>query len=140
MLVALVKGTVEIAYTTKNSLINSENDKGTNDGSNLISTHALFPYNGGDPLINTFDWERTEWDIRYVGTSGTVEETIFSPFYENNTEFSGIAVRFDEGGNYAGGEDYAALEGWELIKANLGYNADGTTRKPGARASLCNAI
>lgn len=128
ILASLVEGTLDIAYTTKNRLINSENDTGTDDGSNLISTHAFFPYNGGNTLVNTFDWQQTQWTVRYMDGVGTVIDNVFSPFYSNNTEFSGIAARFDLSGDYQGGEDFAGTEGWELIKANLGYNADGTVR------------
>ncbi len=128
MLVQLVQGEVELAYTTKNYLINSENDTGTDTGSTLVSTHALFPYNEGGTFINTFDWQQTQWPVRYVGEGGTVTANVFSPFYNNSTEFSGIAAGFDLQGNYVGGEDFAGTEGWELIKANLGYNANGTIR------------
>lgn len=128
MLVQLVEGDVEVAYTTKNRLINLSTDFGTDNGGNFVSNHVFFPYNKGDTFLNTFDWQQTQWPVRYVGNAGTVEDLVFSPFYSNKTEFSGISARFDPEGNYIGGEDFSASEGWELLKADLGYNANGTPR------------
>ncbi len=128
MLVRLVEGDVKLSYTSKNRLVNSVNDFGTDNGSNFVSNHVFFPYNKGDTFLNTFDWQQTQWPVRYVGNAGTVTDMVFSPFYSNRTEFSGISARFDPGGNYIGGEDFSASEGWELIKADLGYNANGSSR------------
>ena len=41
------------------------------------------------------------------------------------TTFAGIAANYSLNGDYIGGEDFSPGEGWELIKANLGYFADG---------------
>ncbi len=129
MLTSLVTGTVEIAYTTKNRMLNSENDFGTDDGSDLASTNAFFPYDRGNALINSFDWQETEWIVRYREGQGDVIDEVTSPFYKTGDGFNGIAADFaGEGGTYSGGEDFSPMEGWELIKANLGYNANGTER------------
>ncbi|AXT63376.1 T9SS C-terminal target domain-containing protein [Aquimarina sp. AD10] len=124
----LKKGEITIASTPKNFLIGSANDKGDNDGSNFISTNAYLPYNQGKAFVNTFNWQQTQWDVRYIGDNGLVEERVFSPFYSNEIDFAGISAKYSPNGSYLGGEDFSAVEGWELIKSNLGYNADGTKR------------
>ncbi len=125
MLARLESGKVELSYTRRNSILNSMNDFGHDDGSNFISTNPYFPYNQGRTTVNSFDWLGTKWKVRYNGDNGTVEDSIYSPFYENNFAFSGIAASFGPSGDYQGGEDYNSEEGWELIKANLGYYANG---------------
>ncbi|WP_103072107.1 T9SS type A sorting domain-containing protein [Aquimarina sediminis] len=128
MLVQLKKGFIELGYTSKNYLINSEDNFGSDSGDELASTFSFFPYNKGNSLINTFDWQQTKWAVRYHGNNRSVETSVFSPFYKNHRAFSGISAQFDATGIYQGGEDFVSSEGWELIKANLGYNADGSIR------------
>ncbi len=125
MLTRLKKGTVRLSYTPKNYVINSKNDFGYDDGKNFAATNSFFPYSNSNSLINTFDWQQTQWPVRYYGDNGLVEEKIFSPFYENDMAFSNIAAQYSKSGEYMGAEDFATEEGWELIKANLGYDADG---------------
>jgi hypothetical protein len=128
MLVRLSSGEIAVSYTPKNYLINSNEDFGWDDGSGLTSTDAFFPYNAGQSLVNSFDWRHTQWQIRYYGDNGEVEENVFSPFYSNDLAFSSISAKFDATGKYLGGEDYVVTDGWELIKANLGYYADGSIK------------
>ena len=128
MLAHLTNGTVKLSYSPKNNLLNSPDDFGEDNGANFTSTSSYFPYNGGDALVNKFDWQETQWKVRYYGDNGTVEELVYSPFYENGLAFSSIAARFSPSGEYIGAEDYAVEEGWELIKANLGYYANGNIK------------
>ncbi|MCV9385968.1 putative Ig domain-containing protein [Reichenbachiella ulvae] len=131
LLVGLEEGEVSLAYTMANGLINSSNDQGSISGKHLASTNPYLPYNKGEKLVNTFDWQQSQWMVRYDG--GLAEgEAEFSPFYNNtNAGFSGISAKFDpDDGSYMGGEDFSSIEGWELLKANLGYYADGTEINP----------
>ncbi|MCG8696648.1 MAG: hypothetical protein MI922_01235, partial [Bacteroidales bacterium] len=125
MMARLSNGTVKLSYSPKNNTFNSPDDFGYDNGSDFISTSSFFPYNGGKELVNTFDWQKSKWDIRYYGDNGTVEESVYSPFYESNMAFSSIAASFSPSGDYVGAEDFAVEEGWELIKANLGYHSNG---------------
>ncbi len=128
MLLQLKKGQVDISYKPK-SLVNTLDDKGTLAGSDFVSSDPYMPYNQGRELINTFDWQATQWPLRYQ-ESGINEELVFSPFYSNETAFGGISAQFKGNGSYLGGEDFVAAEGWELVKAHLGYAADGTEVDP----------
>ncbi len=128
MLVRMKKGTVRLSYSPENNTFNSPDDFGHDNGDGFISTNSYFPYNIGNKLINTFDWQESQWNIRYYGDNGTVDELVYSPFYENNQTFSSIAAHFSPSGEYLGAEDFAVEEGWELIKANLGYQANGKER------------
>ena len=127
VLVKLDVGNLDLAYKTANGLISSENDNGIDNGANIVSTESFMPYNKGNTLVNSFDWQKTKWKVRYT-ESGDKEVEVFSPFYSSDVEMSSISARFDQSGSYLGGEDYSAFEGWELVKANLGFNADGTVR------------
>ena len=127
VLVTLDAGNLDLAYKTANGLIGSENDNGIDNGANIVSTEAFMPYNKGNSLVNRFDWQKTKWKVRFA-ESGDQEVEVFSPFYSSDVEMSSISARFDQSGSYLGGEDYSAFEGWELVKANLGFNADGTVR------------
>ena len=131
ILAGLDQGGVNLAYTLKNGLINSASDMGNIPGNNLVSTNPYLPYNQGEKLINTFDWQDSKWQIRYNG--GPEEgEAIFSPYYDNSSaELSSISAKYDsDNGDYIGGEDFSPLEGWELLKSNLGYYADGAKLDP----------
>ncbi len=129
MLVSLDKGQVDLSYTMGNGLVNSQNDMGFNSGKDYVSTDYYLPYNKGKSYINTFDWQRPEWAVRYTVEDGTAEEIITSPFYSSDNAKSGISAKFNNAASaYLGGEDYMPTEGWELVKANLGYNLDGTVR------------
>jgi hypothetical protein len=128
MLVDIKQGDVDISYTPKNGLIGSTNDFGSNNGEDLVSTNAYFPYNGGNSLINTFDWREVKWKVRYRNDNGTQSDTVLSPFYNNGAAFSGISAKYALNGDFIGGEDFSPMEGWELIKSNLGYNADGSAK------------
>ncbi|MCG8700772.1 MAG: T9SS type A sorting domain-containing protein [Bacteroidales bacterium] len=125
LLVRINEGVLHLSYSPKNRLINSENNFGEDDGSDLVSTNVFFPYNRGNSLINTFNWQNTKWLIRYRSDIGIVSDEIYSPFYAQDLTFSSIAAQF-KGGKYSGGEDFSTEEGWELVKANLGYNANGS--------------
>ena len=126
MLVQLNQGTIDIAHTTKNNLLASSNNRGTLDGAGLISTNPYFPYNSERDLVNTFDWQKTQWDVRYRGDNGLVEDRTPSPYHQIGADFVGITAKYNTNGDYIGGEDFSSSEGWELIKAHLGYLADGT--------------
>ncbi|WP_422359351.1 putative Ig domain-containing protein [Reichenbachiella sp.] len=131
ILAGLDQGDVNLAYTMKNGLINSASDLGTVPGNNLVSTNPYLPYNKGEELINTFDWQDSKWWIRYNG--GPDEgEAVFSPYYDNSSaELSSISAKYDsDNGDYLGGEDFSPLEGWELLKSNLGYYANGAQLNP----------
>lgn len=131
ILAGLDQGDVNLAYTLNNGLINSTSDLGTIPGNKLVSTNPYLPYNQGEKLINTFDWQDSKWWIRYNG--GPEDgEAIFSPYYDNSSaELSSISAKYDsDNGDYIGGEDFSPLEGWELLKSNLGYYADGAKLDP----------
>ncbi|WP_109832655.1 T9SS type A sorting domain-containing protein [Reichenbachiella versicolor] len=128
MLVQLEQGEVQLSYTLKNALVNLRSDFGGNDGSTYYSSDAFFPHSPDGEIVNTFDWTQTKWPIRYRD-AGIQEEEVFSPFYQSGDFYNSISAKYDQStGAYQGGEDFSYNEGWELIKADLGYNADGTIR------------
>lgn len=131
LIVGLDQGDVDLAYTLDNGLINSASDLGTYSGKNLVSTSPYLPYNKGEKLINTFDWQDSQWLIRYDGGPDEGEDE-YSPFYNNSSnELSSITAKYDsDNGDYIGGEDFSSVEGWELLKSNLGFYADGTKLYP----------
>ena len=126
MLVQLKKGEVKIGYNANNGVIHLPNDQGAQTAGDLYSTNPYVPYhpNNAD-LANTFDWQQTKWNYKYGNDN---EEHKFSPFYDfsSNVTFNGIRLQYDNNNKYAAGEDFSPEEGWELVKAKLGYNADGT--------------
>ena len=125
LLLDLRKGQLGLAYTPKNGLFNANSDFGIAIPENYISTDPYFPFNKGRALINTFNWQDTKWMIRYR-ESGDIEVEDFSPFYLHEDRYYSISAKYNNQNEYIGGEDFSNIEGWELLKANLGYNADGT--------------
>lgn len=129
VMVNLESGKLDLAYNKANGIINSNNDNGVDNGTSLVSTDPYFSYNKGNTFLNTFDWQKTKWSVRYFGDEGEKENEVFSPFYSSDVEKSSITAQFDiSGAEFLGGEDFANNEGWELVKANLGYNANGSKR------------
>ncbi|UII19170.1 T9SS type A sorting domain-containing protein [Fulvivirga ligni] len=128
MLTSLSSGAVQLSYTLKNGLVNMRDDFGSDDGSNYRSSDAFFPHAPEGEIVNTFDWTQTKWPIRYQD-NGVQTDEVFSPFYQSGTFYNSISARYNSSnGQYMGGEDFSNQEGWELIKADLGYNANGTVR------------
>ncbi|MDW3210146.1 MAG: putative Ig domain-containing protein [Reichenbachiella sp.] len=126
VLVSLSQGSIDMAYTLDNGLINSSNDHGSINGKYFSSTNPYLPYNSGEQLVNSFDWQESRWKVRHAGNQEG--EEVFSPYYTYRSDMSSINAKFGDNNEYQGGEDYSSLDGWELLKANLGYNADGTPR------------
>ena len=87
LIIQLNQGSIEIGQTTKNFLINSDSDVGNANGEGIISTNPYLPYNEGRSLVNTFDWQKTKWDVRYQGDNGLVEERVFSPYHSSANDF-----------------------------------------------------
>ncbi|MBW1294197.1 T9SS type A sorting domain-containing protein [Aquimarina litoralis] len=131
VLARMRSGDVKIAYTLEDGLIALNDAKGTDNGTGYVSTDPFMPYNDTGVLVNTFDWQESKWSVRYRGIGGTLEETVFSPYNSDELqEFHAINNQYDLTGNFIGGADNEYIEGWELIKANLGYSADGQPHDP----------
>lgn len=134
VLVRLTQGDINIAYTLGNGVIALNDATGTETGIDFVSTDPYMPYNAsnGNSLINSFDWQASQWDIRYQTDQGTVEITDFSPYNTSDIpEFKAINNKYNPSGTqFLGGADYEFAEGWELVKANLGYTATGEVLNP----------
>ena len=127
MVTTLSGGTVNVKYKPGNVFF-----KKTDFGTAPLfatTTDPSCPINTQNPTyLNKFDWRKQNYNIRIKENGQVNGLTILSPFRYNSEEFSTIAARYSPTGTYISGEDYESAAGWELIKADMGYNVDGTEK------------
>ena len=123
------KGSVQLSYKPQSILISGE-DFGEITERKLHSTDPQFSYAPGNNTTNSFDWRQRTYPIAFEN-QGT-PSTIFplSPFYTtNDLDLYPIASKSSPRGTYLGGEDFSAIDGWELIQMDFGYDQNGIQKE-----------
>ena len=88
-------------------------------GGQPIST-APVPYSGADFHTNTFDWTAPQWNIHLNGYPNSTINNFFSVTGQDYSQFIAKGI-IDS--------DFHPEDGWELIKRDFGYLADGTVNQ-----------
>ncbi len=124
LLCIVKRGNIKISYSLK-SILFLEANNGEMDNSNpYVSTDPKF----GNYNVNKgygFDWTAPTYNLRYKSGGSARNEVVQSPFYSNTPRFSGVANKYSPRGEFMGGADFDPGTGWELIKADFGYDNNG---------------
>lgn len=125
--VSLKSGSVNLQYKP-GKVFFSGNNFGTTPFA-IVSTDPSMPRNPLKPTdLNQFDWTKNSYTIRVKENNQVSAMTIPSPFNYDLEEFKNISAKYSATGEYLAGEDYESSAGWELIKADMGYNVNGSEK------------
>ena len=127
LLMRLPNGEVTIGYNPELILF-GHNFEGKESYPLVMTNPYLSVLQDAEKRKTTFDWTTKTYNLRYKAYGKVIDEEVLSPFYYNDTEFSSIAAKYTDSGDYIGGEDFDYYDGWELIAHNFGYDRLGNEK------------
>lgn len=127
LMIALENSSLEISVKSDVIFFTSDHD-GLSEPYGYSTNPNLSYSESSIKPANQFDWRSQIYKLRYKVNGQDVVESVQSPFYENEMNFSAIAAKYDPLQNYIGGEDFNYYDGWELITMDFGYNANGSLK------------
>ena len=127
LLMWLPNGGITIGYNPK--LILFDHDFEGIESYPLVMTNPyLSAYQDPEKRRTTFDWTTKIYNLRYKAYAEVIDEQALSPFYYSDTEYSSIAAKYTDTGEYIAGEDFDYYDGWELISHDFGYDRFGRAK------------